>query len=166
MKTVTCCVCSVQFGLDDVQYNQRHKDGEIFYCPNGHALVFTENKIAGLKAQIEKLEGTIAQLQETVEFWETQYYPESSGAIRRLTADRTLARRRAAGYKGKWMQVKAERDRIASAWMLVKAQRDRLADAMPSVPHPGGVLVEVVAHYEDGSTQTIAGEIVMNAIGV
>lgn len=44
------------------------------------------------------------------------------------------------------------------------ADRDRLREAMPTVPHPGGRLVIVVAHYEDGSTHTIDGEVVTAAL--
>ncbi|GEM_PF-6872475 len=43
-------------------------------------------------------------------------------------------------------------------------QRDALLHAMPTVSHPGGKLVKVVGHYEDGTTQTIDGEIVTAAV--
>lgn len=39
-----------------------------------------------------------------------------------------------------------------------------LVAAMPTVPHPGGRLIKVVAHYEDGSTQTIDGEVILAAL--
>lgn len=39
-----------------------------------------------------------------------------------------------------------------------------LCEAQPTTPHPGGRLVKVVAHYEDGSTQTIDGEVILNAL--
>jgi len=42
---------------------------------------------------------------------------------------------------------------------LIAAAPELLA-AMPTVPHPGGKLLKVVAHYEDGSTQTIDGEVI------
>lgn len=39
-----------------------------------------------------------------------------------------------------------------------------LLAALPTVPHPGGRLVKVVAHYESGATQTIDGEVILAAI--
>lgn len=36
--------------------------------------------------------------------------------------------------------------------------------AMPTIGHPGGKLVKMVAHYEDGSTQTIDGDVVTRAV--
>lgn len=39
-----------------------------------------------------------------------------------------------------------------------------LLEAMPTFPHPGGKLEKVVAHYSDGSTQTIHGEVVTAAV--
>ena len=35
---------------------------------------------------------------------------------------------------------------------------------MPTIPHPGGRLIKIVAHYADGSTQTIDGEVVTAAV--
>lgn len=46
---------------------------------------------------------------------------------------------------------------------LFAAAPDLLA-AMPTIGHPGGRLVKVVAHYESGATQTISGDIVEAAI--
>lgn len=46
-------------------------------------------------------------------------------------------------------------------------QVDTISDllaAMPSMPHPGGKLIEVVARYEDGSKQTINGHVMSSAI--
>jgi hypothetical protein len=48
-----------------------------------------------------------------------------------------------------------------AAWVKLKRE---LTLAMPTIPHPGGRLVKVVAHYEDGSTQTIGGDVVTNAV--
>ena len=53
-------------------------------------------------------------------------------------------------------------ERSANAHLLAAAP-DLLA-AMPTINHPGGRLVKVVAHYESGATQTIDGEVVTAAI--
>ena len=54
-------------------------------------------------------------------------------------------------------QIKANND-------LVTRHRDELLKALPTVPHPGGRLVKVVGHYEDGSKQTVDGDVVLRAI--
>lgn len=41
---------------------------------------------------------------------------------------------------------------------------DELVAAMPTIGHPGGRLVKVVAHYESGATQTINGDVVTAAV--
>lgn len=46
---------------------------------------------------------------------------------------------------------------------LIAAAPDLLA-AMPTLPHPGGKLIKVVAYYEDGTTQTIDGEVITAAV--
>lgn len=52
---------------------------------------------------------------------------------------------------------------IAHAPRLLKALK-KLLEAQPSVPHSGGTLQRVVAHYADGSTQTIEGAILFTAL--
>jgi hypothetical protein len=121
MKRVTCCVCSIEFAIGDTHYTQRVSDGEVFYCPNGHALVFDENKIAGLTAKIKELEQRVDQAERDLAWWHDEYYPHTSEAIKRLTAERTTARRRTAGYKGKWVQV---RNQLAE----LRAELDRAED--------------------------------------
>lgn len=46
---------------------------------------------------------------------------------------------------------------------LIAAAPDLLA-VMPTIGHPGGRLLKVVAHYESGATQTIDGDVVTAAI--
>jgi len=48
--------------------------------------------------------------------------------------------------------------------VLLGESVDGLLKAMPVIPHPGGRLVKVVAHYEDESTQTIDGDVVIRAV--
>ena len=55
-------------------------------------------------------------------------------------------------------------DEIVQAVVELVEQRDALLTAMPTLPHPGGELIKVVAHYEDGSTQTIDGKVISAAI--
>jgi hypothetical protein len=54
--------------------------------------------------------------------------------------------------------------KLARKLALIFAAAPELLAAMPTVPHPGGRLLKVVAHYESGATQTIEGEVVTAAI--
>ena len=39
----TCCSCGVTFGFTQGYKSQRLKDGKTFYCPNGHAQIYSNN---------------------------------------------------------------------------------------------------------------------------
>lgn len=121
MKRVTCCICSIEFAIADTHYTQRMSDGEVFYCPNGHGLVFEENKVAGLTAKIRQLEQRVDQAERDLAWWRDEYYPQTSTALVKLSEDRTTARRRAAGYKGQWMRA---RNQVRE----LRAQFDRAED--------------------------------------
>lgn len=58
----TCCSCGAHFGIDSDSKAKRHKDGNVFYCPNGHELIYnikpdeTKNKLIRAAAQLEASE--------------------------------------------------------------------------------------------------------------
>lgn len=57
--------------------------------------------------------------------------------------------------------IKGQR-RIANARLMAAAPE--LLAAMPTIGHPAGALLKLVAHYADGTTQTISGDVVTDAI--
>ncbi len=65
-------------------------------------------------------------------------------------------------YLDKDEDAKRKSERWANA-RLIAASPDLLA-AMPTVNHPGGRLLKVIAIYADGSTQTIDGEVIERAV--
>jgi hypothetical protein len=60
-----CCNCHVQFALTRDFFDQRQKDGNNFYCPNGHGQHYTESEEKRLKRQLENK-------RLAVEFWRNQ----------------------------------------------------------------------------------------------
>ena len=65
MKTTDCCVCGVEFSMTKEQYDQRHDDGEYFYCPNGHSQHFIKSRAA----EIKKLKTEINNLKISRQYW-------------------------------------------------------------------------------------------------
>lgn len=51
-----CCDCGIEFGIPRHLYDQRHRDGRNFYCPNGHCQHFGESDaVKAQRAQQEAL---------------------------------------------------------------------------------------------------------------
>lgn len=53
LETHTCGACGVTFAMPERLVEARQSDGKAFYCPNGHARVFTDTKEAQLRRQLE-----------------------------------------------------------------------------------------------------------------
>src|SRR4029077_9140433 len=54
---VSCASCGIMFCLPEPLYNARKRDGDSFYCPNGHSLSYRptedQKKIKELESQLE-----------------------------------------------------------------------------------------------------------------
>lgn len=50
-----CAMCGVIFGLDETYDERRRKDGNRFYCPNGHNLSYGETEADRAKKEAERL---------------------------------------------------------------------------------------------------------------
>ncbi len=48
----TCCSCGVVFGMDRDMIARRRRDGEWFYCPNGHKQHYSETEADRLRKQL------------------------------------------------------------------------------------------------------------------
>ena len=59
---ITCCSCSVVFGLPDTLYQQRKTDHHSFWCPNGHQQYFTGETTE--QKRIKQLEADLRQQQD------------------------------------------------------------------------------------------------------
>jgi hypothetical protein len=64
----TCCTCGVTFGVTEGFYNLRQRDGNSFYCPNGHCQYYTNNE----KKKLNDLKKDLQRTQESMQFWREQ----------------------------------------------------------------------------------------------
>jgi hypothetical protein len=58
-----CCVCGTAFYMDETLYFNRKKDGQLFWCPNGHEQHYTETdttRLAKANAELERLHSQLA----------------------------------------------------------------------------------------------------------
>lgn len=55
-----CCDCGVIFGMADYFRAQRKRDQKSFYCPNGHAMSYTESEADELKRRLSQTQEALA----------------------------------------------------------------------------------------------------------
>ena len=69
MINVTCCKCSIVFGMSDDIYHRRQKDGENFTCTNGHVMIFTPSENSNLKKEVKRLKELLSDESGYVRYW-------------------------------------------------------------------------------------------------
>lgn len=83
----TCCNCGIVFGMSESFKELKLKNGESFYCPNGHGQHYTNKE-----TKEEKLIAEVKRLKESRDFYENE---------NRKNRDRyELQRRKTASQKG------------------------------------------------------------------
>ena len=61
METIACANCSILFGLPEKFKEERRKDHEYFYCPNGHSNYYPQQSDAEkLKRQLDATRDDLA----------------------------------------------------------------------------------------------------------
>lgn len=55
LVAVICCECGVRFGVTHMLHAFRQRDGEVFYCPNGHVQHYKKTDLDRAKEEIERL---------------------------------------------------------------------------------------------------------------
>lgn len=68
MYVETCCQCGVTFAFTTGYQAQKSKDGEIFYCPNGHGQHYSNSDAKKLKDAI----ATAKREEENANWWREQ----------------------------------------------------------------------------------------------
>ena len=98
MKTETCCVCGVEFGISQAKREDLLRCKNTFYCPNGHGQHFVGETD---REKLEKLQTKCSLLSASTTRWEKL-------ADERLVELNHL-KKSVAYYKGKVTQLKARR---------------------------------------------------------
>jgi hypothetical protein len=86
LVTEECCNCHMVFAMPNELVQQRQRDHQTFYCPNGHAQHYTG------KSDVEQLREQLAATERDMNY----YAERSRGEQRRAEA----AERKAAAHKG------------------------------------------------------------------
>jgi Zn finger protein HypA/HybF involved in hydrogenase expression len=63
LTTLDCAHCGIVFGISTQLEKRRRKDGEAFYCPNGHSNVFTPSELEKAKKEVERLKSSVTFFQ-------------------------------------------------------------------------------------------------------
>lgn len=59
-----CITCGITYGVPQDFNEQRREDGEMFYCPNGHGLHYTEKTSTRLKRDLARVEGRLLAVED------------------------------------------------------------------------------------------------------
>lgn len=54
LTTEQCCSCSIMFALPTSLERRLRSDGRAFYCPNGHAMSYTESEADRLRKKLDE----------------------------------------------------------------------------------------------------------------
>lgn len=54
-----CGNCGIPYAAPDYFWRERQKDGQSFYCPNGHSRVFSETEAQKLQKEVVRLKGEV-----------------------------------------------------------------------------------------------------------
>ena len=65
----SCANCGVRFGITKQLHDQRRKDGDAFYCPNGHSLTYGKSEADKLRRQLQQKQ---AQSDRYAGYWESE----------------------------------------------------------------------------------------------
>lgn len=63
----TCCNCGTPFGIENSLRDHLLENGNLFYCPNGHAQHYTKRET--LEKKIKQLENNLKSETERAEWW-------------------------------------------------------------------------------------------------
>lgn len=67
-EELTCGSCGIAFAVDSSVRQRWLRDGEWFYCPNGHHIRYQENEVQKLQRQLEKERLAKEKAQRETEF--------------------------------------------------------------------------------------------------
>lgn len=95
LEVHVCGECGVLFGAPQKLFAARRCDGQVFYCPNGHARVFRESEADRLRRELERERDRRANLRSRLDQTEASLRA-ARGAATRARNERDRDRRRIA----------------------------------------------------------------------
>lgn len=87
----TCCNCGIPFGIENNLRDQLYENGNLFYCPNGHAQHY--GKRDTLEKQIKKLQNDLKNEQAASQWWKTEA-EEKAAKLKSTRAELTETKKR------------------------------------------------------------------------
>jgi hypothetical protein len=66
LETQSCCECGCYFGVPAGFTAERRKDKRSFYCPNGHAMSYTESEADKMRRERDRLAQQVAQRDDEI----------------------------------------------------------------------------------------------------
>lgn len=76
-----CPTCGIVWGAPEDYYQQRRKDGQSFYCPNGHTLSYKETEADRQRKRAEQLERRLRGETDRADRWRDNAERERRSAI-------------------------------------------------------------------------------------
>ena len=105
--TTTCITCNIEFSMPVALKMKRLKDGQSFYCPRGHPMIFTDSENARLKDQVAELQRENRNLAKSAKDWRDTW--KRLHEMWTDTYDQLkLARRQKGYYHGRYKMLKAQ----------------------------------------------------------
>lgn len=77
---IECCKCGVGFWVTAQFDQQRLKDKQSFYCPNGHGQSYTESEADRLRRQLEQTKRELTEAESARQFAEIRLANEQARA--------------------------------------------------------------------------------------
>lgn len=76
-----CGKCGIIWGCPEDYLDARRRDGQTFYCPNGHGRVFRETDLDRERKRATQLERQLASSRDTADRWKQNAERERRSAI-------------------------------------------------------------------------------------
>jgi hypothetical protein len=54
LTIMACGECHIPFAMPQAKYDKCLRDGDVFYCPNGHSRVFRDTEVKRLRKELER----------------------------------------------------------------------------------------------------------------
>lgn len=64
--SIRCWRCDVVYGMSETMHERRKKDGESFFCPNGHSAAYKETEADRMRRERDRLAQRVAEKDDEI----------------------------------------------------------------------------------------------------